>query len=73
MKIIILIPIYNDWRSLEKLLENINYTISNLKAEFSVIIINDASSEKQILKLDKIENIKSIKILNIKNNMGHAR
>ena len=73
MKIIILIPIYNDWKSLEKLLENINYTISNLKAEFSVIIINDASSEKQILKLDKIENIKSIKILNIKNNMGHAR
>ena len=73
MKIIILIPIYNDWKSLEKLLENINNIIYNLKAEFSVIIINDASSEKQILKLDKIENIKSIKILNIKNNMGHAR
>ena len=73
MKIIILIPIYNDWKSLEKLLENINNIIYNLKAKFSVIIINDASSEKYILKLDKIENIKSIKILNIKNNMGHAR
>ena len=45
MKIKILIPIYNDWQSVIKLLENINSQISDLSDEISVIIINDASTE----------------------------
>ena len=73
MKIFILIPIYNDWQSLEKLLEKINNTISNSNFEFSVIIVNDSSSEKQTLKANNLNNLKSIKIINIKNNMGHGR
>jgi|TARA_B100001540_G_C15748760_1_gene615884 hypothetical protein len=73
MKIFILIPIYNDWQSLEKLLEKINNTISNSNFEFSVIIVNDSSSEKQSLKANNLNNLKSIKIINIKNNMGHGR
>ena len=44
-KIKIIIPIYNDWQSVFKLLENIDNEISNLNAEFSVIIVNDASTE----------------------------
>ena len=35
MKIKILIPIYNDWQSVFKLLENINSEISGLEHEFS--------------------------------------
>ncbi len=45
MKIRILIPIYNDWQSVFKLLENINSEVSGLEHEFSVIIVNDASTE----------------------------
>ena len=37
-KIKILIPIYNDWQSVFKLMENINSEVSNLDAEFSAII-----------------------------------
>ena len=44
-KIIILIPVYNDWKSVYKLLEIINFEVSNLSHEFSVIIVNDASTE----------------------------
>ena len=47
MKIKILIPIYNDWQSVFKLLENINSEVSNLGHEFSVIIVNDASTESK--------------------------
>ena len=35
MKIKILIPVYNDWQSVFKLLENINSEVSNLGYEFS--------------------------------------
>ena len=47
MKIKILIPVYNDWQSVFKLLENINSEVSNLDHEFSVIIVNDASTENK--------------------------
>ena len=51
MKIKILIPIYNDWKSVIKLIQNINSEISNLNAEFSIIIVNDGSTDL-IPKLD---------------------
>ena len=38
-KTIILIPVFNDWQSLFKLLENINNEVLNLDAEFSIIIM----------------------------------
>ena len=47
--------------------------ITNIKGEFSVIIVNDGSTEK-IPKLQiYYKNIKSINIINIKNNPGHTR
>jgi hypothetical protein len=42
-KIKILIPVYNDWQSVSKLLENINSEVSTLEGIFSVIIFNDAT------------------------------
>jgi len=72
-KIIILIPIFNDWQSVFKLLENINTEVSNLEDEFSIIIVNDASSETRPEISANLEKLKSIKIINMKENRGHAR
>ena len=72
-KIKILIPIYNDWQSVFKLLENINLQVDNLKQEISVLIVNDASTEKRPdIDLD-FDNLKSVHIINMKENKGHAR
>ena len=73
MKIKILIPVYNDWQSVSKLLENINSEVSNLDHEFSVIIVNDASNENRPELSVNLDNFKSIKIINMKENRGHAR
>ena len=56
MKIKILVPIYNDWQSVSKLLDEIDYNISDLDHEISVIIVNDASTHdrqrsKRILQI----------------------
>jgi len=72
-KIKILIPIYNDWQSVFKLMENINSEVSNLDAEFSAIIVNDASNENRPEFSLNLDNIKSIKVINMKENRGHAR
>ena len=73
MKIIILVPIYNDWQSASKLIEEINSIVSGLDIQFSVIIVNDASSEQQAMHVPNIENLQSVKIINMKENRGHAR
>jgi len=72
-KIKILIPVYNDWQSVFKLLENINSEVSKLEEECSVIIVNDASTESRIELTTNFYNLKSIQIINMKENKGHAR
>ena len=73
MKIKILVPIYNDWQSAAKLLDEIDNNISDLDHEISVIIVNDASTHDRQEKRKDFNNIHSIKILNMKTNQGHAR
>ena len=73
MKIKILIPNYNDWQSVFKLLENIDLVIAGLKEEVSVIIVNDASTEQRPEISLNLNNLKSIQVINMKENRGHAR
>ena len=72
-KIKILIPVYNDWQSVFKLLDNINSEVSTLDDEFSVIIINDASTENRSEFSTDLGSLKSIQIINMRENKGHAR
>jgi hypothetical protein len=69
----ILIPIYNDWQSVFKLLENIDNELLDWNTGISVLIINDASSEKKPENSFVFKNLRSIKIINMKKNKGHAR
>jgi len=72
-KIIILIPVFNDWESLIKLISEINENVKDYKnISFDLMIVNDASTIKQP-KLIKPSNINSIQIFNMKENRGHAR
>ena len=72
-KVLILIPVFNDWDSLIKLIFEINKSIKNLKGfTFDCLVVNDASTKEQP-KLSRPKNINSFKILNMKINKGHAR
>ena len=72
-KILILIPVFNDWESFKKLIVEINENISNFREiQFECLIVNDASTIDQP-KLKRPSNIKSLEILNMRENRGHAR
>ena len=73
MNIKILIPVYNDWKSVSKLVDEINGLSVDPKFQLSVIIVNDASNHDRLSEEKKLENIKSFKIINMKKNQGHAR
>ena len=73
IKIEILIPVYNDWKSVSKLIDKINDLLNNPEFQVSITIINDASNHDRQDEEKRLENIYSIKILNMKKNQGHAR
>jgi len=73
MKIKILIPVYNDWQSAFKLLEDIDFEVKDWNAEISVLIVNDASIEDRPLSTFTFKKLKSVTIINMKKNNGHAR
>ena len=75
-KIKILIPVYNDWQSLFKLLENIDRGLDSWSpdvAHISVIIVNDSSTEERPINKSTFNSLKSIQVINMKENRGHAR
>ena len=75
-KIKILIPVYNDWQSVFKLLENIDQGLEGWDsdvAHISVIIVNDFSPEERPINKSTFNSLKSIQVINMKENKGHAR
>tara|TARA_Y100001954_G_scaffold198568_1_gene215958 strand:- start:202 stop:1110 length:909 start_codon:yes stop_codon:yes gene_type:complete len=73
MKIKVLIPVYNDWQSVFKLIEEINNLPITSDFQISIIIVNDDSNHDRLDEEKEFENIQSIKILNMKKNQGHSR
>ncbi len=71
-KIFIILPLFNDWKSANKLLKKID---SYLKKKFitNIIIVNDYSSEKISIKKKKFFSIKKIKVINLKRNVGSQK
>ena len=70
--IIIITPVYNDWESFAKLIDEIDKVIFSFKdISFKLIAVNDGSNEK-MPSLRLPPGIKSIEILNMKINQGHA-
>ena len=73
MKVKILIPIYNDWNSVKRLVDNIDKVINDIDYKFSIIIVNDASTQKKPENCFNFKNLKSVKIINMFENRGHGR
>ena len=70
---IILTPTFNDWRSLSKLLLEIDKNIQGLKGNFKVLIINDASTIEPKLNLRNIKRLRKIHIITLKKNSGSQK
>ena len=69
---LILIPVYNDWKSLNKLLIKINNVFSNL-IPTKILIVDDCSNIRMIINKKKLNNIKKIEIMRLKKNVGSQK
>lgn len=74
MKHILVIPVFNDWKSLNKLIHKLDIHLkSNIKINNEILIIDDNSTQKLKLNLKKLNIIKSIKIISLKKNYGSQK
>ena len=72
-KIIIILPLYNDWKCVKKLLRNIDRFFSKDKLNLNIIIVNDNSPQKLNIKFKKFFNIKKVEIINLNKNLGSQK
>ena len=73
-KHIILIPVYNDNKSLNKLLQNIDTHLQIIvDFETEIIILDDKSTDEIVLESQKFRNLKKIGILRVKENIGSQK
>ena len=74
MKIAILIPVFNDWESLEIFLSLLGDHLPSENHQISVIAVNDGSiSSYQTQTSNRYKNIQSFEIIDLLTNLGHQR
>ena len=49
----ILIPTFNDWQSLNKLISKINNNVRKIAKNVSIYVVNDGSTKKQVQLREK--------------------
>lgn len=69
----IILPVFNDWKSLKILLSKIEEVATFTKARFKILVINDSSSQKNIYYLNKKKIFKEVRVLNLEKNIGSQR
>ena len=74
LKHVILIPVYNDWKSLNKLLTEIDRCLAGDNSlETEILVINDKSTQKTYIEDRKYSSLKKIQILTLKKNLGSQK
>lgn len=74
MKHIIVVPVYNDWKSLNKLLLKLDKYLGRGRGiKNEILVINDNSSKKIKIKKRKFKSIKKIKTIFLKKNLGSQK
>ena len=68
-----LIPVYNDWQSLNLLLQNLNKVLSNISKTGNILVINDGSTISPKLNIDSLSNIKKIELISLNKNLGSQK
>lgn len=70
----IVIPVFNDWSSVSKLIAHIDTIGKDSHINISLILVNDGSDEANNLEIvNTFQSIESIKILHLACNLGHQR
>jgi glycosyltransferase involved in cell wall biosynthesis len=73
LRLAIILPVFNDWASFRKLLQELAPALRNLDCSTEVIAVDDASSERVPDSIPLRFPITRLRILTLTSNIGHQR
>lgn len=73
LKNIVVIPVFNDWKSLNKLLKNLQSSLKGKIINVNILIINDKSSEDINISKKNLNYFKKIEVLTLARNVGSQK
>tara|TARA_B100000886_G_scaffold301883_1_gene231617 strand:+ start:2894 stop:3766 length:873 start_codon:yes stop_codon:yes gene_type:complete len=72
-KYLFLLPVYNDWKSLNLLLSKIDEVIGEKSNKADILVINDNSSEEIYFDTKLFKNFQNLKVVTLNKNVGSQR
>lgn len=70
----IVIPVFNDWESLNRLIRKLNDQSATLKFDFHIFVVDDGSTEPRHLDyLSTTSGISEVQLIRLFGNIGHQR
>ncbi len=76
MKILVLVPVFNDWASLDVLVDRLDGVAGKMSERLSLVIVNDGSVEEPPFdesRFSRSVNIEDVEVINLACNLGHQR
>ena len=76
LKVVLVVPVYDDWTSLKQLLRSIDAQPGLSRVVFDVFVVNDgslATPAPAVWDDDRFSHIRSIRLVNLICNLGHQR
>jgi polyisoprenyl-phosphate glycosyltransferase len=73
-EIALVLPVYNDWTAVERLLPRIDQALNSIPCRARVLLVDDASDEEPETAWPRaFRNIEDVSILHLRRNLGHQR
>jgi len=73
-EIAMVLPVYNDWTSVQRLLPQIDGALNTIRRRARVLLVDDASDEEPESAWPRaFRNIADVSILHLRRNLGHQR
>jgi polyisoprenyl-phosphate glycosyltransferase len=74
-RLVILIPVFNDWQAVALLLPALDHALADSRMRIDVLLVNDGSTQapEPLLFAQLLEQLSSVQILHLRRNLGHQR